>query len=138
MLSYRSTPEILDLANRVLEERPDEKATTRLAVRSGLSLPTVVLPMTPSNKPNTFAKIIELHRDEGHDLSNICILYRAHFQAMDLQMELSTASLFQITSGVRFFAQAHVKDLTSQLMFVGNSANTMAFNGSYLLPSLRK
>ena len=50
--------------------------------------------------------------DEGRQLSDIAVLYRAHFQAMDLQMELSRLNIdYQITSGVRFFEQAHIKDL---------------------------
>ena len=141
LLNYRSTPEILDLANRVLEERPEEEGYHKdlQAVRSGLSLPTVVPAYDPKQQAQYICKkIVELRRDEGHDLSSICVLYRAHFQAMDLQMELSRHGIpFQITSGVRFFAQAHVKDLTSQLMFVGNPANTMAFQRfACLLPKV--
>jgi DNA helicase-2/ATP-dependent DNA helicase PcrA len=141
LLNYRSTPEILDLANRVLEDRPDEEGYHKdlQAVRSSLSLPTVVPAYDPKQQAQYICrKIVELHREEGHDLSSICVLYRAHFQAMDLQMELSRHSIpFQITSGVRFFAQAHVKDLTSQIMFLANTANTMAFQRfACLLPKL--
>ena len=131
LLNYRSTPEILSLANRVLEDRPEDEGYQKdlQAVRKGLSLPTVVPAYDPRQQAQFICrKIVELHREEGHDLGNIAILYRAHFQAMDLQMELSRKGIpFQITSGVRFFAQAHVKDLTSQLTFVSNSGNRMAF-----------
>ena len=42
--------------------------------------------------------------DEGCSLSDIAILYRAHFQALDVQLELSRLQIpYQITSGVRFF-----------------------------------
>ena len=131
VLNYRSTPDILNLANRVLEDRPENEGYQKdlEAVRSNLSLPTVVPAYDPRQQAQFICKkIVELHRDEGHDLGNIAILYRAHFQAMDLQMELSRNGIpFQITSGVRFFAQAHVKDLTSQLTFVSNPGNMMAF-----------
>ena len=66
--------------------------------------------------------------DEGRDLSEIAILYRAHFQAMDLQMELTRLNIdYQITSGVRFFEQAHVKDFTAQLRFASNPSDVCAF-----------
>ena len=130
-VNYRSTPEILDLANKVLEERPEDEGYKKdlRAVRSGLDLPRIVPAYDPRQQAQFICKkIVELHRQEGHDLNNIAILYRAHFQAMDLQMEMSRNGIpFQITSGVRFFEQAHVKDLSSQLTFVSNPGNTMAF-----------
>ena len=47
---------------------------------------------------------------------------------MELQMELSKAGVpFIITSGVRFFEQAHVRDLTAQLRFIVNPLDYTAF-----------
>jgi DNA helicase-2/ATP-dependent DNA helicase PcrA len=67
--------------------------------------------------------------DEGRDLSEIAVLYRAHFQAMDLQMELTRLNIdYQITSGVRFFEQAHIKDFTAQLRFASNPTDVCAFS----------
>jgi DNA helicase II / ATP-dependent DNA helicase PcrA len=56
------------------------------------------------------------------------VLYRAHFHAMDLQIELSRRGIpFVITSGVKFFEQAHIRDLVSQLRFVCNPEDSTAF-----------
>jgi len=47
---------------------------------------------------------------------------------MELQMELSRGHVpFQITSGVRFFEQAHMKDVSAQLRFASNPGDTLAF-----------
>ena len=71
---------------------------------------------------------MELHRREGYDLRDIAILYRAHYQSMELQMELSRNQVpFQITSGVRFFEQAHMKDVAAQLRFASNPGDILAF-----------
>ncbi|MFM9092947.1 MAG: ATP-dependent helicase, partial [Verrucomicrobiota bacterium] len=76
--------------------------------------------------------------DEGCSLRDIAILYRAHFQALDLQLELARLQIpYQITSGVRFFEQAHVRDLVALLRFVFNPADTAAWGRiAVLLPKV--
>ena len=47
---------------------------------------------------------------------------------MELQVELSRRDIpFVITSGLRFFEQAHVKDVAAQLRFVANPKDLTAF-----------
>ncbi|HKB91906.1 MAG TPA: ATP-dependent helicase, partial [Opitutaceae bacterium] len=61
-----------------------------------------------------------------------------HFQALDLQLELSRLNIpYQITSGVRFFEQAHIRDLVALLRFVYNPADQMAWQRvAVLLPKI--
>jgi DNA helicase-2/ATP-dependent DNA helicase PcrA len=64
----------------------------------------------------------------GRPLGEVIVLYRAHYQAMELQMELTRQGIpFTITSGVRFFEQAHIRDMTAHLRFVHNPADSVAF-----------
>ena len=76
--------------------------------------------------------------DEGCALADIAVLYRAHFHALDIQLELSRLQIpYQITSGVRFFEQAHIRDLIALLRFVYNPADTAAWNRvAVLLPKV--
>ena len=63
------------------------------------------------------SKIEELY-NSGVEYDQIAILYRAHYHAMELQVELSRRGLpFLITSGLRFFEQAHVKDLVAPVSY---------------------
>ena len=57
---------------------------------------------------------------------------------MELQIELSRRDIpFVITSGLRFFEQAHVKDLVAQLRFVVNPKDVTAFHRfACLLPKI--
>jgi DNA helicase-2/ATP-dependent DNA helicase PcrA len=77
-------------------------------------------------------------RDEGVDLNEIAVLYRAHYHAVELQLELSRRGIpYQITSGIRFFEQAHIKDVTSFIRFVANPRDEVAFKRMVkLLPSI--
>ena len=42
----------------------------------------------------------------------MAVLYRSHFHALEMQLELTRRNIpFSITSGIRFFEQAHIKDV---------------------------
>lgn len=128
--NYRSTPEILNFANAVLGAQPAGLGYSKelRAVRPSGDKPYFVPIMDTRNQANFIIQRIQTLIDEGRNLSDIAILYRAHFQAMDLQMELSRRNIdYQITSGVRFFEQAHIKDFSAQLRFASNPADVSAF-----------
>ena len=82
-------------------------------------------------------RILEL-RDEGVELNEIAVLYRAHYHAVELQLELSRRGIpYQITSGIRFFEQAHIKDVTAFIRFVANPRDEVAFKRMVrLLPGI--
>ena len=72
-------------------------------------------------------RVLEL-RDEGGSLNDMCVLYRSHFHAVELQMELTRRNIpFLITSGIRFFEQAHIKDVAAYLKLVTNPYDELAF-----------
>jgi DNA helicase-2/ATP-dependent DNA helicase PcrA len=72
-------------------------------------------------------RILEL-RDDGIELNEIAVLYRAHFHAMEIQLELTKRGIpFIITSGLRFFEQAHIKDTAAFMKLVFNRRDEIAF-----------
>ena len=128
--NYRSSPQILEFANAVLAAQPLGKGYSKLlrAVRPENHKPYFTPVMDARNQANFIIQRIEQLLDEGRMLADIAILYRAHYQAMDLQMELTRRGIdYQITSGVRFFEQAHIKDFTAQLRFASNPADVSSF-----------
>ena len=82
-------------------------------------------------------RILEL-RDENVDLNDVAVLYRAHYHAIELQLELSRRGIpYRITSGIRFFEQAHIKDVTAFIRFVANPRDEVAFKRMVkLLPGI--
>src|SRR5439155_26867044 len=82
-------------------------------------------------------RILDL-REEGFELNEIAVLYRAHYHSMELQMELTRHGVpFTITSGLRFFEQAHVKDVAAFLKFAVNPRDEVAFKRMVrLLPGI--
>src|SRR5205823_1637386 len=82
-------------------------------------------------------RVLEL-RDEGVELNEIAVLYRAHYHAVELQLEFSRRGIpYEITSGIRFFEQAHIKDVASFVRFVANPRDEVAFKRMVrLLPGI--
>ncbi|MFP6899398.1 MAG: ATP-dependent helicase, partial [Opitutales bacterium] len=138
--NYRSSPEILELANGILDAQPDERSyqKTLIASRPSHGRP-IFAPLLDVYQQADFVieRILEL-QDSGIEPDDIAVLYRAHYHAMNLQLEMTRREIpFIITSGVRFFEQAHVKDIVSQLRFVANPADIVAFQRfACLLPKI--
>ncbi len=138
--NYRSTPEILNFANAVLAAQPAGRNYEKelRPVRPSQEKPWFVPVMDAPGQANFIVQRLEGLLDEGYTLSDVAVLYRAHYHAMDLQMELTRRGIdYQITSGVRFFEQAHIKDFTAQLRFASNPADLSAFvRFTTLLPKI--
>lgn len=128
--NYRSTPEILDFSNAILKAQPSGLHFSKelKAVKPSGTPPYFVPVMDTRNQAQFILKRIQGLVDEGFNYSDIAILYRAHYHSMDIQMELSRQNIeYQITSGVRFFEQAHIRDLTAQVRFASNPSDITAF-----------
>lgn len=128
--NYRSTPEILEFANGIIEGQPAASGYSKKlrSIRPRRQKPYFVTTMDARHQAQFIMKRVQGLLSEGYRLSDIAILYRAHFHAMDLQMELSRQNIsYQITSGVRFFEQAHIRDLVAQLRFASNPLDSGAF-----------
>ncbi len=132
--NYRSTPQILTLANACVAAshnqfpkalkatRPDGDRPYRFCVRDGF------------DQSKAVASIIRHEIENGRSPGDIAVLYRAHFQSIDLQMELGRMGIpYTVTSGTGVFEQAHVKDMLSLLRIVSNPSDRLAFDRLMLL-----
>ncbi|MCX8109288.1 MAG: ATP-dependent helicase [Verrucomicrobiae bacterium] len=126
--NYRSTPEILALANAAIASNTRGYTKKLTPVRKSGPKPALVVCADASTQAAFVAqRVLEL-REEGVNLSKIAVLYRSHFHAMELQMELTRRNIpFTITSGTRFFEQAHIKDVTAYLRLVCNYFDELSF-----------
>ncbi|MEI6890688.1 MAG: ATP-dependent helicase [Pontiella sp.] len=126
--NYRSTPEILDVANSVIAGNPEQFQKELRPVRASHVRPHLFRPRDGSVQARYVIETARELNRKGMKLAEMCVLYRSHFHAMELQMELSRASLpYVLTSGVRFFEQAHIKDVCAVLKLLANPSDEMAF-----------
>ena len=71
----------------------------------------------------------ELHDEHGIPWNEMAVLYRAHFQSMDVQLQLTQDSVpFIVTSGLKFFETAHIKDFSAFLKLAVNLRDEAAFD----------
>jgi DNA helicase-2/ATP-dependent DNA helicase PcrA len=139
--NYRSTPEILNFANGVLNAQPKGRHFDKelRAHRKHGQKPAVIQAMDDREQAAFVLKRIQaLIEEEGVSPNEIAILYRSHFLALEMQLALTRAGVpYTITSGVKFFERQHVRDLVAVLNFVYNPSNTSAWNRiAILLPKV--
>ena len=127
--NYRSTPDILNVANSVIAGNPEQYQKVLRAKRPGEVKP-VRVNLTDGGHQARYivAKVKQLVEQGAARPSEIAVLYRSHYQAMELQMELMRQKLdYVLTSGVRFFEQAHIKDICCLPRLAANPTDGIAF-----------
>ncbi|MBS0633021.1 MAG: ATP-dependent helicase [Verrucomicrobia bacterium] len=139
--NYRSTPEILNLANGVLLAQPKGRHFDKelRAARGHAQKPFLVQAMDDREQADFILKRIRsLVEDDGVSLNEIAILYRSHFLALEVQLALSRVGIpYHITSGVKFFERQHIRDLVALIRFVYNPSDAQAWQRiAILLPKV--
>ncbi|MEY2484956.1 MAG: ATP-dependent helicase UvrD/PcrA [Verrucomicrobiota bacterium] len=138
-MNYRSVPEILRVANAAISANVDQFQKNLSPTRESNGARPALVALNDGAEQAQFVaqRILEL-RDEDVNLNEIAVLYRAHYHAIELQLEFSRRGIpYQITSGIRFFEQAHIKDVTAFLRLVANPRDEVAFRRMVkLLPGI--
>ena len=127
--NYRSTPEILGLANVSISHNRRQFPKMLRAVKRSLEFKPALIPCSDVDQQSAFvaSRVLEL-RDEGTSLEDIAVIYRSHYHSIELQLELSRRNIpYRVQSGVRFFEQAHIKDVISYLRIIVNPRDELAW-----------
>lgn len=126
--NYRSTPQILHLANQIIE-RSDARFKKRLIPkRSNGDTPTVIATRDPYEQARFVVHKIKELVGQGVPYADMGILYRAHYQSAELEIQLSKSDIpYIVRSGARFFERAHIKDVLSYLRVIVNPRDSVSF-----------
>ena len=127
--NYRSVPGVLDVANVVMRDAPNQFEKTLRPFRGGQGeKPYLYKVYDGKTQANEILKIVNQMHDFGYRYSDIAVLYRSHFQSIDVQMTLARMKVpYRITSGVGVFEQIHVKDVLAYLRLVINPMDELSF-----------
>jgi DNA helicase-2/ATP-dependent DNA helicase PcrA len=133
-VNYRSTPQILHLANTSIIHNRYQFPKELRTVRPDGPMPSLVPAQDIMEQASFVAqRVTEIH-EGGIPLFQIAVLYRAHYHSMELQMELTRRGIpFEVRSGLRFFEQAHIKDVSAYLKIICNPLDEMAWKRVLLL-----
>ncbi|MEK7159369.1 MAG: ATP-dependent helicase [Patescibacteria group bacterium] len=126
--NYRSTPQILTLANNIIENNLDQFRKELKADRGAGVLP-VLIPARDDHQQASLvtAKIMQRYRD-GLNYSDMAVLYRSTYQSAEIQLELSKQNIpYVVRGGMRYFEQAHIKDVIAYLRIMANFQDSLAW-----------
>jgi len=126
--NYRSVPEILTLANASIAQNARRLPKTLRAIRSSGLKPTVVPCQDHFTQSRFIAEYVLHLLDEGRCLNDVAVLYRSHWHSLEIQLEFQRRNIpFQIRGGLRFFEQAHMKDVLCYMRVLQNPRDELAW-----------
>jgi len=124
--NYRSTPEILNLINNSIKNNNLQFKKTLSTENKNKDKPTIVKCENLEDEAKyIIEKIKEINRNEYGDTS---ILFRADYHSANIELELMKNNInFKKVGGLKFFEQAHIKDITSFLKIFANSKDELSW-----------
>ncbi|MBF0286199.1 MAG: ATP-dependent helicase [SAR324 cluster bacterium] len=126
--NYRSTPDILALANSSINQNKEQFQKELYSLLPNLERPALYrLYDLESEAEIVVGRILEL-KDQNISLNEMSVLYRNHVQSATLQVALTQRGIpYIVRSGVQFFEQAHMKDIVSFLKIIFNPLDEIAW-----------
>lgn len=117
--NYRSTPEILDAANSLIDKN-ENRIRKDLISHKEKGEPVTCMPAANGGE-EAKAVALEIKRlhDEGRKYGDMAILYRAHYVTRNLEEALLKADIpYVIYSGAQFFDRMEIKDALCYLRMI--------------------
>ncbi|MBI4215102.1 MAG: UvrD-helicase domain-containing protein [Parcubacteria group bacterium] len=134
--NYRSTPEILALANASIACNAHQYKKQLKSCRDGGTRPFLVLAKNHYDQARFIGDKISRFQGDETRLSDIAVLFRSSFQIMELELELGRRGVpYIVRGGLRFFEQAHVKDMLGYLRIIANPKDEVSWRRVLLLYS---
>ena len=126
--NYRSTPEILDVANQIIAANKNQFTKNLKASRDSHVRPELAALIDSSQEANFIVDRIEQHFEKDLRADQIAILFRAASYSQNLEMELNRRGIdYEMRGGLRFFERAHIKDLLAYIKVLGNFRDEVAW-----------
>ena len=127
--NYRSVPGVLDVANVVMKDAKSQfDKTLRPARPASGERPWVCSVADGKAQAQEIMRLVGEMRELGYRYRDMAVLYRSHYQSIDVQMTLARMKVpFRITSGVGVFEQVHTKDALAYLRLLVNPTDELSF-----------
>jgi len=133
-VNYRSTPQIVAYTSASIARNASGFPKNLVSARGEGTLPIVAATADVYEEAALVCQqIIEAH-DQDVPLGRIAVLYRNHYDSVVLQGELLARNIpYTVRSGVRFFEQAHIKDVMAFLRVVLNPRDEASWRRLFVL-----
>ena len=134
--NYRSTPEILALANAAISPNKERRGKTLRATRASGLRPRRVRTLDERDEAEFVADDIAERRSRTTaDLRQIAILYRTNAQSRAFEDAMRKRGWpYRLIGAVRFYDRREIRDLMAYLKLIANPADDEAFRRAIGVP----
>ncbi|MGI6136513.1 MAG: UvrD-helicase domain-containing protein [Clostridiales bacterium] len=135
--NYRSTPQILAIANNIIQNNEFRHDKTLIPVKGpGVKVEHIISLDDRREASTIVSTIMALKRNFGHQNSDFAILTRESGLIKTIEMEVNDARLdYIILGGLKLFETKEIKDVSAFLRLIANEYDSEAFLRVINLPA---
>ncbi|HVE79455.1 MAG TPA: UvrD-helicase domain-containing protein [Gemmatimonadaceae bacterium] len=135
--NYRSTPNILAVANAVIAPNAGRRGKTLRATCPAGEPATVIGALDDRDEADFVVEEVATRRRSGagHALRDFAVLYRTNAQSRALEEALRRHGVpYRLVGAVRFYERREIRDLMAYLKLIANPADDEAFRRAVNVP----
>ncbi len=134
--NYRSTPNILELANAAISLNVDRKGKTLRATRPEGEKPTVVAALDDRDEAEWVVdEITSRMSNENRSARDFAVLYRTNAQSRTMEDALRKRAMpYRLVGAMRFYDRREIRDLMSYLKLIANPYDNEAYRRAVSVP----
>ncbi|HET7615229.1 MAG TPA: UvrD-helicase domain-containing protein [Gemmatimonadaceae bacterium] len=134
--NYRSTPDILGVANAAISQNVGRKGKTLRATREAGEAVSLMSTLDERDEADFVIEEIKTRRNqENRALSDFAVLYRTNAQSRALEDALRRDAMpYRLVGSVRFYDRREIRDLMAYLKLIANPADEEAFRRAIAVP----
>lgn len=132
--NYRSTPQILEVANNLLKQASYKFDKELYSNIEEGELPALVQSASEHDQSRFVTQAVLQLREQGMELNEMAVLFRNGRDSFDLEVELNRKNIpFVKYGGQKFTEAAHIKDVLAHVRVLVNPMDTIAWNRVLML-----
>jgi DNA helicase II / ATP-dependent DNA helicase PcrA len=134
--NYRSTPDILHVANAAITPNVGRKGKTLRATRAPGEPVTLVAALDERDEADFVLDEIKTRRNQDNrGLNEFAVLYRTNAQSRALEDALRREAIpYRLVGSVRFYDRREIRDLMAYLKLIANPSDEEAFRRAIAVP----
>ena len=134
--NYRSTPDILHVANAAITQNIGRKGKTLRATRAAGEPVTLLAALDERDEADFILEEIKARRNrEDRGLNEFAVLYRTNAQSRALEDALRREAIpYRLVGSVRFYDRREIRDLMAYLKLIANPSDEEAFRRAIAVP----
>ena len=134
--NYRSTPDILEVANAAITQNVGRKGKTLRATRGSGEPVTLVAALDERDEADWVLEEIKARQTrENRGLNEFAVLYRTNAQSRALEDALRRDAIpYRLVGSVRFYDRREIRDLMAYLKLIANPSDAEAFHRAIAVP----